>query len=219
MPRAIDKKKQTSREAILSAAEAAFAERGFSGARVDDIAESSGFNKTLIFRHFGDKLGLYSEVLKRVDEAIGSLQGRNFAPLLQTENLASNPRKFRLLLKAIAETTFDYMVEHPRTLKILNWEAAEGWRTFARIVTQFPTDELKRMEDVFRHAWRAGLLRSDFHPLIQISLVSQICLSYLASVPLYHLLVSEEDLGDEKSLTHAKRFVVDAIVHGLVRQD
>lgn len=89
MPAAIARKRQTSREAILSTAEAAFAEHGFSGARVDDIAESSGFNKTLIFRHFGDKLGLYAEVLKHVDEGIGSLQARSLAPLLQTENLTT----------------------------------------------------------------------------------------------------------------------------------
>ncbi|MGO9409796.1 MAG: TetR/AcrR family transcriptional regulator [Spirochaetia bacterium] len=219
MPAAIARKRQTSREAILSTAEAAFAEHGFSGARVDDIAESSGFNKTLIFRHFGDKLGLYAEVLKHVDEGIGSLQARSLAPLLQTENLAGNPGKLRLLLKAMAETTFDYMVEHPRTLKVLNWETAEGWKTFAKIVTRFPTKELDRIEDVFRKAWRAGLLRSDFHPLIQMSLVSQICVSYLASLPLYHLLVSDQDLGEKKGLLRAKRFVVDAIVHGMVRED
>ena len=73
-----------SRDAILSAAEAAFADHRFSGARVDDIAERSGFNKTLIFRHYKDKLGLYTEVLKRIDAEIGSLQRSNSAPLLRT---------------------------------------------------------------------------------------------------------------------------------------
>jgi TetR/AcrR family transcriptional regulator len=211
--------RERSRDAILSAAEAAFAEHGFSGARIDDIAERSGFNKTLIFRHYGNKLGLYTEVLKRIDEEIGSLQRNNFAPLLRAENLVRNPRRFRSLLKAMSGTTFDYMVEHPRTLRILNWETAEGWRTFARIATKFPTEELRRMEDIFRQARRAGLLRSGFHPLIQMAMVSQICVSYLGSLPLYQLLVSGEDLAAESSLEEARKYVVEAIVHGIAGED
>ena len=219
MPVSAATARERSRDAILAAAEAAFAEHGFSGARIDDIAAASGFNKTLIFRHYGDKLGLYTEVLKRTDEEIGSLQRKNFSPLLRVENLVRNRAKFKSLLKSMAETTFDFMVAHPRTLKILNWEAAEGWKTFAKIARQLPTAELKQMEAVFRQARRAGLLKSGFHPLIQMSMVSQVCVSYLGSVPLYQLLVSGEDLGSGSSLKEARKYVVDTILHGMTGED
>ena len=49
---------EITREAILMAAESVFAQHGFDGARIDTIADISGYNKTLIFRYFGDKLGL-----------------------------------------------------------------------------------------------------------------------------------------------------------------
>jgi len=219
MPAPAPKVRERSRDAILVAAEAAFAEHGFSGARIDDIAAASGFNKTLIFRHYGDKLGLYTAVLKRIDEEITNLQRTNFAPLLQTEDLVKSRAKFTSLIKAMAGTTFDYMVAHHRTLRILNWEAAEGWRTFAKIATQFPTEELERVEDIFRQARRAGLLRSGFHPLIQMSMVSQICVSYLASLPLYQLIVADKDLAAEGSLEEAKKYVVEAIVRGMVTEE
>ena len=51
------------REAILNAGEEVFAEHGFDGARIDAIAKSSGYNKSLIFQYFGDKLGLYAAVI------------------------------------------------------------------------------------------------------------------------------------------------------------
>ena len=51
------------REAILRAAEEIFARDGFDGARVDAIAETAGYNKALIFHYFGDKLGLYREIV------------------------------------------------------------------------------------------------------------------------------------------------------------
>ena len=219
MPALKAKPRTLSKDAILVAAEAAFAEHGYSGARIDDIAASSGFNKTLIFRHYKDKLGLYTEVLKRTDRHIASLQQRNFLPLLRDKDLAESRTRFTTLLKAMAETTYDYMVSHPRTLRILSWEAAEGWKTFARISTQLPMKDLERTEGVFRQARKAGLLRSGFHPLVQMSMVSQMCVFYLASVPLYQLLVSGEDLSSERSLEQAKKFVVEAILHGIVREE
>lgn len=69
------------KEHILAAAEAVFARRGFSGARVDAIAAASGYNKSLIYQYFGDKMALYTEVVKRVDrkghEAVGRTLGRS----------------------------------------------------------------------------------------------------------------------------------------------
>ena len=56
---------QSTCHAILSAAETLFAERGFDGTSVDAIASQAGYNKSLLFQYFGDKLGLYSQVLKR----------------------------------------------------------------------------------------------------------------------------------------------------------
>ena len=89
------KVRERSRDAIFIAAEAAFAEHGFSGARIDDIAAASGFNKTLIFRHHTDKLGLYTETIKRIDEEIASLQKASIAPLLRAEKLLSSRAKFK----------------------------------------------------------------------------------------------------------------------------
>ena len=52
------------REAILNAGEEVFAEHGFDRARIDAIAKASGYNKSLIFQYFSDKLGLYAAVIR-----------------------------------------------------------------------------------------------------------------------------------------------------------
>jgi len=58
------------REKILAAAEAVFAEHGFSGAGVDEIARRSGVNKAMLYYHVGDKQALYTAVLVRnIDRA------------------------------------------------------------------------------------------------------------------------------------------------------
>src|SRR5512136_1732545 len=51
---------------ILDAAACVFSEVGFSGARVDEIAERADVNKAMIYYHIGNKDALYAEVIQNV---------------------------------------------------------------------------------------------------------------------------------------------------------
>src|SRR5437660_9610002 len=81
-------------KSILDAAEEIFAEHGFDGARIDAIAAASVYNKSLIFHYFDDKLGLYTAVLKRIDQQGNELQAIMLGPLLADEKLTSDANKF-----------------------------------------------------------------------------------------------------------------------------
>ena len=94
------------RRAILNAAEEVFAEHGFDGARVDAIAAASGYNKSLIFQYFGDKLGLYAAVVRRAERQMNTIQTQLLASLLE-DDIASDAHKFKMFLKAITGAFFD----------------------------------------------------------------------------------------------------------------
>jgi TetR/AcrR family transcriptional regulator len=64
---------QPTRDAILKAAEEEFAERGFRGARSQNIADRAGVSKRLAFYHFRSKQGLYQEVLERALTRLGEM--------------------------------------------------------------------------------------------------------------------------------------------------
>jgi AcrR family transcriptional regulator len=51
----VARKQKAARQRILVAAAELFAERGFDGVSVSDIAESAEVGRTTFFRHFGDK--------------------------------------------------------------------------------------------------------------------------------------------------------------------
>ena len=51
------------RSRILDAAGQLFAEQGFGGATVDDIARRAGVNKAMLYYHVGDKAELFAEVI------------------------------------------------------------------------------------------------------------------------------------------------------------
>ena len=104
----------SSQEKILDAASSAFAEEGFAGARVDEIARRAGVNKAMLYYHFGDKRALYREVLirnfGRIEKALeGSLpaQGSAREQLLAviataTRIITSNPDHPRIVLREFA---------------------------------------------------------------------------------------------------------------------
>jgi AcrR family transcriptional regulator len=52
------------RQKIISAARAEFAQHGIDGARVDQIAKQAGVNKAMLYYHFHSKDKLYQAVLK-----------------------------------------------------------------------------------------------------------------------------------------------------------
>jgi AcrR family transcriptional regulator len=66
MPSASDEPRTDgSREKLLASAERLFAERGYSGVSVRDIAKAAGVNSALVGYYFTNKLGLLSQVYLR----------------------------------------------------------------------------------------------------------------------------------------------------------
>ncbi|MEE4588426.1 MULTISPECIES: TetR/AcrR family transcriptional regulator [Streptomyces] len=55
---------ERSRRLLMEAARDVFSEKGFAGARVQDIADRAGLNKQLIAYYFGGKEGLYQELTR-----------------------------------------------------------------------------------------------------------------------------------------------------------
>ncbi|HZU02603.1 MAG TPA: TetR family transcriptional regulator [Ktedonobacteraceae bacterium] len=204
------------REALLNAAEAVFAEHGFDGARFDAIAQASGYNRSLIGQYFGDKLGLYTEVNKRIDRDMSKLEARILTPLLTDETIASDAHRLRTFLETAIGALFDYLLDHPHLIRILLWEQAEGWQTYTRIISQFETENIDQLRALFSRARSAGLLRSDFDPLIQLVLAEQLCWSYLASIPLYQMFLAGEDLSSAPALARAREYLVAFVVHGMM---
>ena len=63
------------RDRILTAAIDAFASRGYDAASVSQIATAAGITKPVLYRHFGDKDGLYEALAQRyVDELARELE-------------------------------------------------------------------------------------------------------------------------------------------------
>lgn len=204
------------REAILNAAEEVFAEHGFDGARIDAIAETAGYNKSLIFHYYGDKLGLYAAVLQRIDRQVAEVQTQILEPLFSDEGFASDASKFRTFLEAIIQLFFDILVENRRMVRMLAWEAAEGWQTYRKVASQFNTEDADMLRRILVRARDAGLIRSGMEPVMVFSLAFTACMSYLNFIPLLEMAFDEEDLSSREALMQARKLVTEFVVHGIM---
>jgi len=207
---------EVSRNAILDAAEEIFAENGFDGARIDAIAAASGYNKSLIFHYFDDKLGLYTAVLKRIDQQGNELQAIMLTSLLTDESVTSDAGKFRTFVQIVIRWIFDYMVENPRVLRMLVWEAAEGWKTIKKIASQFNTDDVEMFRQLLSKAQEAGLIRPGTDPYLMFLMAITTCMSYPIFTPYLEMAFEDEDLSSPDALVRAREMIVNFVVHGII---
>lgn len=206
------------RSAILNAAEEVFAGSGFAGARMEVIAEASGYTKSLIFHYFEDKLGLYMAVLRRIREQAETLQAQTFASFFEDESVVRDARTFTTLIETGIRTAFDYLLAHPHLLRLYTWEAASGWQTITKIRAHRESQgkEYEQVKTWFRQAQRAGIMRSDLDPLVVLTLLLSLCQHYLTALPLYQDTFTEEDLSSPEALVYIREQLVDLMVHAIL---
>lgn len=102
----VERKQKAARQRIVAAAGELFAQRGFDGVSVSDIAELAEVGRTTFFRHFGDKQEV---VFAREQELLDALTDENL------DDVASRGRSLRdgllalqpLVLRLCAHITAD----------------------------------------------------------------------------------------------------------------
>ncbi len=69
------KRAEDTRDRLIEAAEEVFAEKGYTGARVNDITDRAGMSPASVYVRFKDKDGLFNAVLDRFRDQAGAMIG------------------------------------------------------------------------------------------------------------------------------------------------
>ena len=99
------------RRAILRAAEQVFAERGYAGARMDDVAAEVGIKRASMVYYFRDKRSLYLALL---EDLFGELLQR-----YRTVMVSSGTARDRIF--GFLDDWATHVAERPGSLRILMW--------------------------------------------------------------------------------------------------
>jgi AcrR family transcriptional regulator len=114
------------REQLLGIGRRLFAERGFDGTSIEEIAAQAGVSKPVVYEHFGGKEGLYAVVVDREMQRLLTMV---------TASLADG--HYRQKLEGAAIALLEYIEESADGFRILvrDSHAASGTGTFASLLS------------------------------------------------------------------------------------
>jgi TetR/AcrR family transcriptional regulator len=175
---------------ILDAAEALFAQRGFAGVSVREIAGQVGLNQASIYNHFPSKQALYEAVLERGLQPVRALLAEG------EHGLLSRDSQDRLL-----EALVEHLWRTPHLPKLIQREVLDGGEYLERLIDHW----LKPIFVQGRLAMEAtpGLLDwpDEDRPLLILGLY-HLLFGYFTSVALYERVVGTDPLSPEMRRKH-----------------
>ena len=173
-PRASSDKQASTRDRLLAAAVAEFAQHGFSGARVERILSKARANPRMLYHHFGGKAGIYVSVL---EEALADLRRHE----LSLDVDRADPLDGLLQL-------FDFMNDHfeshPTLVSLFTNEnllKARFMRTSARI-KEMSSPVLAMIARFIVRGAETGRLAAPLDPLRVYVLMVALCQFHLSNV-------------------------------------
>jgi AcrR family transcriptional regulator len=197
---------ERTRTEILDIATEEFAERGYAGGRVDEIAARTRTTKRMIYYYFGSKQGLYVAVLERSYSGIRALERQ-----LDVDHL--DPAR---AMRALAELTFDHHESHPafiRLVSIENIHHAQHLRT-SPILPGLAAPAVDVLGGILLRGQAGGLFRTDVDTLDVHMMISAFCVFRTANRHTFQAIF-DRDMLEPARRDHYRRMLGDLVLEYL----
>lgn len=198
----LSRSKDPTSERLLQAALTVFAEKGFAGARVDEIARRARANKAMIYYHFGNKREIYQAALlaalSPIEKAMSEIARRELEP--------------RERLLAMADEISRRFTEEPALPHMMMREILAG----GRHLTSALTGTLAAVFGAVRGALELGMSEGAFravNPFLTHQTLVGSLLFFHASAPFRQRVMPSalpdlEPPAPEAFLAHLKEFLI-----------
>jgi TetR/AcrR family transcriptional regulator len=199
-----DRDPGSTREAILDAARTAFAERGYAGASIGDIARAVGIAKASLLHHFPNKDELYIAVFER-------LLAEWFVKIEEAVDV-DPPAEGWLQFDRGLTAGFEFFAENPDLVRLVRREALDG--------SHFGVDLGATLRPLFEQAVgflerqiKEGTFRDHDPEQMVISGLGAV-LSYFSDLPFIEGLLGRDPLAPvelERRQGHIREFFRSAL--------
>jgi AcrR family transcriptional regulator len=191
------------RRNILEIATVEFSDKGFSGARVDDIAARTNTSKRMIYYYFGDKEGLFVAVL---EQAYGRI--RQIEAALDLADLEPEAA-----LREMVGFTFDYQNANETFIRLVMVENIHKGVHLARsrAIEELNSPVIATLNDIYQRGCRVGVFRDDLDVIDLHMSISALCFFNVANRATFSRIFKRE-MATPKALKHRREIVIDTIM-------
>jgi AcrR family transcriptional regulator len=196
---------RTQRE-ILDVATREFADQGFAGARVDEIAAQTRTTKRMIYYYFGSKEALFVAVLERAYATIRSAE-----QTIEVDHLEP-----AAAIRRLAELTFDHHESHPdfiRLVSIENIHRAEHIAGHEELAGQ-NTPVIELIERILERGRADGSFTREVDAVDLHMMISAFCVFRVANRHTFGAIF-DRDLLDSALRDRYRRMLGDMVVEYL----
>ena len=170
-------------ERILDVAEEVFAEKGFEGATLRDVADRVGIRIPSLYNHFASKDHLYAAVLER-----------GIGPVLQT--LAASAVDDQQSRSRILEDTLAALAERPNLPRLVLHETLAGGRHLRKMLEEWLGPVLRQAQQLVESGPAAQRWQPEQLPHLVLAMYN-IVVGYFAAAPIYRDLDGTDLLSPE----------------------
>jgi len=190
------------RQNILDEALKEFSQNGFSGARVDRIAEKTRTSKRMIYYYFESKEGLWLEVLKESYRQLRELEAD-----FHLEDLPP-----MLALRKLVEKTVDYHASHSDFIRVIMTENIHKGVHIRRMpeLKQVNRKAIEIVEDICKRGLDEGIFRTDLEPVKLHENISALAFFNVSNRYTFGYLF-DQDFSDKVTQANRREQIVDTI--------
>jgi AcrR family transcriptional regulator len=191
------------RRNIMDAARALFAEKGYSGAKVEEIVVRARTTKPMIYYYFGSKERLFAAVLEDVYAGMRKIEGS-----LQLAELPALEA-----MRKVIEVTFDYHAKNPewvRLVSIANIHYAKHILASETIASK-NSAIIELMGSLLRRGIKEGVFRKDVDPVHIHLLIISLCFYRVSNRHTWRVIF-KRDLESAKDAKLQRKMTVDAVL-------
>ncbi|PVE21193.1 TetR family transcriptional regulator [Microvirga sp. KLBC 81] len=197
---------ELTRQNILAIATKEFAEKGYSGARVDEIAAQTNTSKRMIYYYFEDKEGLFVAVLEDAYRRIRQIEATLDLGGLEPE----------AAIRALVGFTFDYQNSNEDFIRLVMVENIHQGVHLARsrAIQELNVSVINTLRGIYERGVKDGIFRKGIDEIDLHMTISALCFFNVSNRATFSQIF-KRDMASADMLAKRRETVIDTVIRYL----